>query len=71
MIESAAVLGRYSNSAASYKEQMEKVGFENVTEIQNKWPTGRWPKDPKMKEIGEFCLWILDFEKERDRGERI
>ncbi|KAH7348872.1 S-adenosyl-L-methionine-dependent methyltransferase [Rhexocercosporidium sp. MPI-PUGE-AT-0058] len=52
MIESAAVLGRFSNSAASYKEQMEKVGFENVTEIQNKWPTRGWPKDPKMKELG-------------------
>ncbi|KAH6714744.1 S-adenosyl-L-methionine-dependent methyltransferase [Leptodontidium sp. MPI-SDFR-AT-0119] len=52
MIESAAKLGRFSDSAVSYKQQMETVGFENVIEIQNKWPTREWPKDPKMKEIG-------------------
>lgn len=54
MIESAAKLGRFSDSAVSYKQQMETVGFENVIEIQNKWPTREWPKDPKMKEIGKL-----------------
>jgi hypothetical protein len=31
---------------------MSAVGFENVTEERFKWPLNRWPKDPKMKELG-------------------
>jgi hypothetical protein len=45
--------GRLVNSALWYKEQMEAAGFVNVTEVVYKWPTNRWPKDKKMKEIGE------------------
>ena len=52
MLKSANVLGRYSNSAESYKAQMEAAGFENAVEIVNKWPQNRWPRDPKYKEIG-------------------
>lgn len=52
MVESAQVLGRFSNSAVSYKSQMTAVGFENVVEVQLKWPHNRWPKDPKLKELG-------------------
>ncbi|KAH6690781.1 S-adenosyl-L-methionine-dependent methyltransferase [Leptodontidium sp. MPI-SDFR-AT-0119] len=52
MFDACAKLGRPFDSGVYYKEQMEKAGFENVTEIVNKWPTRGWPKDPKMKEIG-------------------
>lgn len=56
MLESAEVLGRYANSAESYKAQMEAVGFENVVEVVNKWPQNRWPRDPKYKELGTWNL---------------
>ncbi len=52
MLESAKNLGRFSNSAESYKSQLIASGFENVVEIVYKWPQNRWPKDPKLKEIG-------------------
>jgi hypothetical protein len=39
-------------SALSYASQMRMAGFENVTEMRYKWPLNRWPKDPKMKELG-------------------
>ena len=56
-IESAQNLGRSINSANLYKEQMEAAGFENVVEVVYKWPTNKWPKDPKMKEMGEPHKW--------------
>jgi hypothetical protein len=52
MFESAKSLGRFSNSAESYKAQMITAGFENVVELQYKWPQNRWPVDRKLKEIG-------------------
>jgi hypothetical protein len=52
MFESAKNLGRFSNSAESYKAQMIAAGFENVVELQYKWPQNRWPVDRKLKEIG-------------------
>jgi len=35
---------------------MQAAGFEDVVEMQYKWPQNRWPKDPKYKELG---LWTL------------
>jgi len=54
-IESAQNLGRSIDSAGLYKEQMIAAGFKNVVEVVWKWPTNRWPKDHKMKELGA-CL---------------
>jgi hypothetical protein len=55
-IQASTILGRPIDSAALYKEQMIAAGFENVTETLYKWPTNRWPKDPRMKEIGASAL---------------
>lgn len=33
---------------------MEKEGFVDVFETVYKWPTNKWPKDKKFKELGEF-----------------
>ena len=52
LVEAAAKFGRFADSAKSYKAQMTAVGFENVVEIQFKWPLNRWPKDKKLKEWG-------------------
>ena len=38
--------------AASYKSLLEAAGFVNVVDVKYKWPQNRWPKDPKLKEIG-------------------
>ena len=56
MLESARRLGRYSNSAESYKSQMVTAGFEDVVELVYKWPQNRWPTDPKIKEIGKLPI---------------
>ena len=37
-----------------HKERLEKVGFVNVTVHDFKWPIGMWPRDRKMKMIGEW-----------------
>lgn len=53
-IKASKILGRPIDSAALYKDQMIAAGFENVTQVLYKWPTNRWPKDPKIKEIGVY-----------------
>lgn len=55
-VKASTILGRPIDSAAHYKEQMIAAGFENVTETLYKWPTNRWPRDRKMKEIGASLL---------------
>ena len=58
-IEASKKLGRRLDSPTYYKAQMEEAGFRNVVETKFKWPQNRWPKDPKMKELGKvfecFC----------------
>lgn len=36
------------------KELMERAGFEDVVEVQYKWPMNGWSRDPKLKEIGRW-----------------
>jgi hypothetical protein len=52
ILEASVGFGSLMNSAEKYKEQMIAAGFENVVEVQYKWPLNRWPLDPKMKELG-------------------
>lgn len=35
---------------------MEDAGFINVTQKEYKVPSGPWPKDPRMKDIGKYNL---------------
>lgn len=42
------------------KGWMEEAGFINVTEVRVPWPVGRWPKDPRQREIGLFNQARLD-----------
>ena len=51
-IKSTAALGRPLDAAFQHKDRMIAAGFENVQEVLYKWPSNRWPKDPKLKEIG-------------------
>jgi hypothetical protein len=56
MVDGCAKLGRSAESALYYKAQMEAAGFLNVTETKYKWPSNRWPKDKKFKELGTLNL---------------
>lgn len=52
ILEGTQKIGRGCDSALRYKQQMEAAGFVDVKEVVYKWPTNKWPKDSKMKELG-------------------
>jgi hypothetical protein len=37
------------------KSDIEKAGFQGVQEYVLKAPLGRWPADPRLKDIGRWC----------------
>lgn len=47
-------------AAQKWKEMMEAAGFEDVVEVVYKWPTNRWPRDQKHKELGMWSLANMD-----------
>lgn len=53
LLEGSVKAGRDLNSCIKYKQQLEKRGFVNVKETIYKWPSNKWPKDTKAKELGE------------------
>ena len=59
-IEGFGKLGRPANSAELYKSQLEAVGFVDVTETKYIWPSNRWPKDRKLKELGMLYILTVD-----------
>ncbi|MBE3049312.1 hypothetical protein IMZ48_43795 [Candidatus Bathyarchaeota archaeon] len=48
--------GRHGDSALSYPQQMSEAGFVDINVIQEKWPSNRWPRDKKYKQIGKPVL---------------
>ncbi|KAI3536422.1 methyltransferase [Colletotrichum filicis] len=40
--------------ATHYKRQLREAGFVNVKEVVFKWPTNRWAKHPRHKELGSW-----------------
>ncbi|KKA25673.1 hypothetical protein T310_0313 [Rasamsonia emersonii CBS 393.64] len=52
--EAAGKFGKSFETAPTWKEKMEKVGFVDVKQTVFKVPFGPWPKDQKLKEIGRF-----------------
>jgi len=60
-MEGCEKLGRRANSAELYKSQLEAAGFVDVVETKYIWPSNRWPKDRKLKELG--MLYILTVER--------
>ncbi|PGH07447.1 hypothetical protein GX51_01748 [Blastomyces parvus] len=57
-------LGKTTTIIERQREEMEKAGFVDVTEVKLKMPLGPWPKDKMLKEVGKFyyleCLQGLD-----------
>jgi SAM-dependent methyltransferase len=42
------------------RDAMVAAGFVDVHEVQMKVPMGSWPRDPRLKQVGEFCLAAVD-----------
>ncbi|MBE3043670.1 hypothetical protein IMZ48_14090 [Candidatus Bathyarchaeota archaeon] len=45
--------GRHVDSALSYPQQLSEAGFVEINIVQEKWPTNRWPRDKKYKQLGK------------------
>ncbi|KAJ5978933.1 hypothetical protein N7501_002275 [Penicillium viridicatum] len=54
MHESSRMFGKDMQSSPSWKDRMKKAGFVNVREDVLKLPQSPWPKDPKLKELGQY-----------------
>ncbi|KAF5980734.1 mrna 3 end-processing yth1 [Fusarium coicis] len=52
LYDASVKLGRPYFDPSNIKDVLTKVGFEGVTEAKFKWPSNRWPKDKKHKELG-------------------
>lgn len=69
-LEAGDKLGASTRSATKYKQQLIDAGFQNVEQVEYKWPINMWPKDPKYKELGENTLdmnqtWCTHFADSR------
>ncbi|RKU45314.1 hypothetical protein DL546_007218 [Coniochaeta pulveracea] len=60
VMEGMDKLGRPVRGAHLWKRCMEAAGFEDVVETVYKWPTNRWPRSPKFKELGMWSLANMD-----------
>lgn len=52
LLQASQKIGRDIDSAKLYKAQLEAAGYVDVVERVHYWPMNRWPKDPKLKELG-------------------
>ena len=50
--DSFAGMGRDMDSALRYEQQLIDAGFVDVRVVREKWPTNRWPREKKYKQIG-------------------
>ena len=62
MYQGFASYGARVDSALSYPKQLAEAGFVDIVTVEEKWPTNRWPKHKKYKQIGKNFLdqsWLL------------
>ncbi|KAK7418289.1 hypothetical protein QQX98_004074 [Neonectria punicea] len=52
--EAAMKLQRSFEKTNRFKDIMAEAGFVDVVETRFKWPTNRWPKERKYKELGTW-----------------
>jgi SAM-dependent methyltransferase len=48
-------LGRPVFPVGEYKNYLADAGFEDIVEVQKKWPTNTWPRDRQFKELGAWA----------------
>jgi hypothetical protein len=53
MLEASLILGCPLDSIETVRELMLEIGFERVEKKGFAWPMNRWPKSPRLKQIGE------------------
>ncbi|KEZ45881.1 hypothetical protein SAPIO_CDS1250 [Scedosporium apiospermum] len=46
------------------RKGMEEAGFVDIQEFEFKLPAGTWPKDPKMKELGQLTQMVMEADTE-------
>lgn len=56
MNEAFRVAKRPVDSGLYYQQQLAEVGFVDIGVVHEKWPTNRWPRDRKYKQIGKHYL---------------
>lgn len=54
VIEMGAKFGKSFSIWEEAKGRLERAGFEEVVEVQYKWPMNGWSQDPKMRELGKW-----------------
>lgn len=54
-IEAGQNRGRPVFPVERYKDYLADAGFVDIVEVQRKWPTNTWPKDPRYKELGAWA----------------
>ena len=42
------------DSSYQYPGQLSEAGFEDIVVVNEKWPTNRWPRERKYKQIGKL-----------------
>lgn len=47
---------RPMDSALYYQQQLREAGFVDIGTVREKWPSNRWPRDKKYKQIGKSPL---------------
>lgn len=52
--EAATTFNRSFERTTNFKDMLKDIGFVDVVETRFKWPTNRWPKDKKFKELGAW-----------------
>ncbi|KAK1985018.1 TAM domain methyltransferase [Colletotrichum cereale] len=57
--EALGKLGVDIHAAESYPKHAEDAGFINLKHEIKKVPVGPWPKDPRLKKIGDYCCAVI------------
>ncbi|KAK2028991.1 TAM domain methyltransferase [Colletotrichum zoysiae] len=57
--EALGQLGVDMNAAERYPKHAEDAGFVNLKHEVKKVPVGTWPKDSRLKKIGNYCRAVI------------
>ncbi|KAL2060667.1 hypothetical protein VTL71DRAFT_9308 [Oculimacula yallundae] len=52
MLKGSQMIGRDLDAAKHHEAELRRVGYTDVTVKSFVWPTNRWPRDKKFKELG-------------------
>ncbi|KAJ4207056.1 hypothetical protein FSOLCH5_008751 [Fusarium solani] len=52
--EAAGKFNRSFERTTKFKDLLKEAGFVDIVETRFKWPSNRWPKDKKFKELGAW-----------------